>query len=96
MAERRAEQNSLAACPVLPACPWQVLSAGPSAQQVYHVPHRAYNSCDGIRADLQSRSTATVLADGNATLFSQEWLAAVCMEKNKDFKNASSSRESEQ
>lgn len=79
MTERRAEQNSLAACPVLTVCPWQVLSTGPSAKWVYHIPHRAYNSCDSIRSDLQrlqSGSMATVLAHGNAVLFSNECLAA--------------------
>lgn len=76
MAERRAEQNSLAACPGLTVCPWQVLSTGPSARQVYHLPHKAHNSCDSVRADLQSGSMAAVLALGNATLFSNECLAA--------------------
>lgn len=76
MAEGRAEQNSLAACPGLTVCPWQVLSTSPSARQVYHLPHKARNSYDSVRADLQSGSMAAVLALGNATLFSNECLAA--------------------
>jgi len=79
MVERRAEQNSLATCPVLTGWPWQALSRGPSAKRVYHVPHRACNSCDSVRSDLQrlqSGSVAALLACGSATLFSNECLAA--------------------